>query len=59
MIMIKKQQEYIETQKKIEDQQRREKERFENERIEQIKHKNKDEESKNKVYMYTSVYHFK
>ena len=46
MVLIQKQQEYLEEQQKLEQRQRMEKEILEKERLTHIKNKNKDEESK-------------
>ena len=45
MVLIQKQQEYLEEQQKLEQRQRMEKEILEKERLTHIKNKNKDEES--------------
>ena len=49
LLMLQKQQEYIEQQKALEEQQAIEKQKEEQERIDQIKNKKKDEESKLKI----------
>lgn len=46
LLMLQKQQEYLEQQKALEEQQAMEKQKEEQERIDQIKNKKKDEESK-------------